>query len=73
MIRTTIAGIGGFVLIFIESYIVMLLKGYSTIDFGGMAPFISVWAMNFFFLFSIFTHIKEWHNNREVTQEKSSI
>lgn len=73
MIRMAVAGIGGFILVFLESYIVMLLKGYYTIEFGGMAPFISVWAMNFFFLFSIFTHIKLWHDNREATREETSI
>lgn len=73
MIRMVVAGVGGFVLVFLESYIVMLLKGYATIDFGGMVPFISVWAMNFFFLFTIFTHIKLWHEEREATRQESSF
>jgi hypothetical protein len=71
MIRMTVAGVGGFLLVFVESYIVMLLKGYYTIEFGGFAPFISVWAMNFFLLFSIFTHIKLWHEEREAAREQS--
>lgn len=65
VIRTVLALVGGFVLVFIESYIVLVLKGYHTIEFGGMAPFLNVWAMNFFFLFAIFTHIKLWHDNKE--------
>lgn len=73
MIRMTGAGIGGFILVFVESYIVMFLKGYHTIDFGGFAPFISVWAMNFFLLFSIFTHIKLWHEERQSAREETSI
>ncbi len=65
LIRITAAGIGGFILVFIEAYIVLLLKSYQTIDFGGIGPFVSVWAMNFFLLFSIFTHIKLWNEERE--------
>lgn len=71
MIRMVAAGVGGFLLVFIESYIVLLLKGYQTFEFGGFAPFISVWAMNFFLLFSIFTHIKMWHEEREAARESS--
>ena len=52
MVRMAVAGVFGFILVFIESYIVMQLKGYQTIEFGGISPFISVWAMNFFMLFS---------------------
>ena len=51
MVRMTVAGIGGFLLVFIEAYIVLILKGYQTIEFGGMSPFISIWTMNFFFCF----------------------
>ncbi|WP_235822877.1 hypothetical protein [Cytobacillus massiliigabonensis] len=67
----TIAGIGGFILVFIESYVVLLLKNYQTIDFGGIGPFISVWAMNFFLLFTIFTHLKLWFEERERTKEEA--
>jgi len=66
------AGIGGFVLVFIESYIVLLLKGYHTIEFGGISPFVSVWAMNFFLLFTIFTHIKLWNDEREAAREEAT-
>lgn len=65
MLRIAFAGVGGFVLVFIESYIVMFLKGYQTIEFGGFSPFIGVWAMNFFLLFSIITHIKIWHEEKQ--------
>lgn len=68
MIRLAIAGFGGFFLVFIESFIVMWLKGYATIDFGGIAPFVNVWAMNFFFLFAIATHIKMWYDNADARQ-----
>ncbi|WML57649.1 hypothetical protein [Neobacillus sp. PS2-9] len=64
MIRAAVAGVIGFVLIFIESMIVMKLKGYETIEFGGLAPFINVWAMNFFFVFAILTQVTNWYENK---------
>lgn len=66
MIRAAVAGVMGFILIFIESLIVMKLKGYSTIEFGGIAPFINVWAMNFFLVFAILTQITNWYQERTI-------
>jgi hypothetical protein len=65
MIRASIAGILGFLLLIFESLIVMHLKGYQTIEYGGIAPFINAWAMNFFLVFSILTQINNWFINRE--------
>ncbi|MBB6446943.1 hypothetical protein [Bacillus benzoevorans] len=73
MIRMTVAGIGGFVLVFIEAYIVIMLKGYETLDFGGISPFVGVWSMNFFLLFSIFTQIKPWVKEKMETEKKLSV
>jgi hypothetical protein len=70
MVRMTVAGIGGFFLVFIEAYIVLILKGYQTIEFGGMSPFISIWTMNFFLLFSIFTQLKPWLEERMAVKEE---
>lgn len=64
MIRAAVAGVVGFILIFVESMIVMKLKGYETIEFGGIAPFVNVWAMNFFFAFAIFTQVTNWYTNK---------
>ena len=72
MIRAAIAGVVGFVLIFIESMIVMKLKGLETIEFGGLTPFINVWAMNFFFVFAILTQITNWYMNKESLEEDKS-
>lgn len=72
MIRMTIAGVAGFLLVFVESYIVMMLKGYHTIEFGGISPFISVWAMNFFLMFAICTHFKLWHDQKQETKGETS-
>lgn len=58
MQRTFISFIGAFFLVFIEAYIVLLIKGYETIELGSIGPFISVWAMNFFLLFTILTDVK---------------
>ncbi|MBT2729911.1 hypothetical protein J7E63_23915 [Bacillus sp. ISL-75] len=73
MIRAAIAGVVGFVLIFIESMIVMKLKGLETIEFGGVAPFINVWAMNFFFMFAILTQVTNWYMNKESLKEDKSF
>jgi hypothetical protein len=73
MIRAAIAGVVGFVLIFIESLIVMKLKGLETIEFGGLAPFINVWAMNFFFVFAILTQVTNWYVNKESLEEDNSF
>ncbi|MBV7506633.1 hypothetical protein KW850_15315 [Bacillus sp. sid0103] len=73
MIRAAIAGVVGFVLIFIESTIVMKLKGLETIEFGGIAPFINVWAMNFFFVFAILTQVSNWYLNKERLEEDNSF
>ncbi|MEH7335035.1 hypothetical protein V7161_20615 [Neobacillus drentensis] len=64
MIRAAIAGVVGFILIFVESLIIMKLKGYETIEFGGLTPFINVWAMNFFVVFAILTQVTNWFDNR---------
>ena len=72
MIRMAIAGVVGFILIVIESMVVMYLKGYETIEFGGLSPFISVWAMNFFLVFSILTQVTNWYENREALKEDNS-
>jgi hypothetical protein len=73
MIRMTAAGFGGFVLVFIEAYIVLMVKGYETLDFGGISPFVGVWSMNFFLLFSIFTHIKPLMEEKMKTKEELSV
>ncbi|MGG5252189.1 hypothetical protein ACQYAD_01420 [Neobacillus sp. SM06] len=64
MIRMALSGVLGFILLYIESVIVMQLKGMGTIEFGGIAPFINVWAMNFFFVFAILTQVGNWIENR---------
>jgi len=69
MLRAAVSGVVGFILIFIESMIVMKLKGYETIEFGGITPFINVWAMNFFFVFAILTQATNWYVNREELKE----
>ena len=69
MIKAAVAGVVGFILLFIESMIVMKLKGYETIEFGGMAPFINVWAMNFFFVFAILTQVTNWYVNKADLKE----
>lgn len=73
LVRMTVAGIGGFFLVFIEAYIVLILKGYHSIDFDGIRPFVSIWSLNFFLLFSIFTSIKPWVSKRMSKYQESSL
>ena len=73
MIRMAVAGVLGFILIVIESMIVMYFKGYETIEFGGLASFINVWAMNFFLVFAILTQLTNWYENREELKEDNSF
>ncbi len=73
MFRFALASIGGFFLIFIEIYIVIWLKGYYTIDIGGIGPFMKIWALNFFFLFTMFSHIQLWINEKEAEGRKTFI
>jgi hypothetical protein len=69
MIRAAVSGVIGFILVFIESLIVMKIKGYSTIEFGGIAPFVNVWAMNFFFVFAILTQVTNWYAEKSVAEK----
>jgi hypothetical protein len=72
VVKAAISGVLGFVLLFIESMIVIKLKGIETIDFGGIAPFVNVWAMNFFFVFAIITQVTNWFENKEALKEDNA-
>lgn len=71
MCRFAIASIGGFFLVFIEIYIVILIKSYYTIDIGGIVPFFNIWAMNFFLLYTIISHIQLWLAEKETNNRKT--
>ena len=73
MLKAAVAGILGFVLIFIESMIVMKLKGYETIEYGGITPFINVWAMNFFFVYAILTQVTNWYESKQELNEDNGF
>jgi hypothetical protein len=64
MIRTVSAGLLGLLLLIIESMIVMKIKGYHTIEYSGIADFITIWAMNFFLVFSIMTQLLKWYETK---------
>ena len=72
MLRAAISGVVGFVLMFIESMIVIKLTGAETVEFGGIAPFVNVWAMNFFLVFAILTQVTNWYMNRQELKEDQS-
>lgn len=64
MVRIAISFAGGLFLIFIESLIASKLTGSGPIVFDGIPSFITIWAMNFFLLFTMMTHLKFWLANR---------
>ena len=64
MIRTIFSSVLGFILMYIESMIVLKVKGETTIDFGGIQPFVNVWAMNFFLVFAILTQVTNWYGHK---------
>jgi hypothetical protein len=59
-----VSSVLSFLLLVFESFIVMKWKGMASIDFGGITPFVNVWAMNFFFVFTIITHIYLWYRGK---------
>lgn len=69
MLKIGLSSVVSFILLYIESLIVMWLKGMSTIVFDDMTSFINVWAMNFFFVFAIFTQIGNWFENKGLFQQ----
>ena len=72
MLKALVAGVIGFFLVFVESMIAMAVMGYETIDFGGIAPFVSVWSMNFFLVFSIIMQVTNWYSNKYQEKEDRS-
>jgi hypothetical protein len=64
MIRTVLAGLLSLLLLIIESMIVMKIKGDHTIEYSGIAAFITIWAMNFFLVFSIMTQLLKWYETK---------
>ncbi|WP_017754245.1 hypothetical protein [Calidifontibacillus oryziterrae] len=65
MFRVGASFVLGFVLIVIESFIVMRLKHYSTIYFSSIEQFVGIWAMNFFLVFTKKTDINNWIHDRQ--------
>ncbi|WP_449538837.1 hypothetical protein [Ferdinandcohnia sp. Marseille-Q9671] len=73
MIRTGIALFLSFFLLIFEGFIVMKIKGYTAIDLGNLQLLLSVLAMNFFFAFSILTHLKMWHENKSAEETEAEM
>jgi uncharacterized protein (DUF983 family) len=69
MIRFATSFLASFVLVYIQSVIVMKWNGYSSIQFDNMLHLTIVWIMNFFLSFSILTHLKPWLIKTQGVQE----
>ncbi|MBM7552640.1 hypothetical protein [Thalassobacillus pellis] len=63
MIRVAVSIMMSFVLLVIESTIVMAIKDYETIYFDDYSLLATVLALNFFYTFTLLTNIKLWINN----------
>ncbi|MFS0820454.1 hypothetical protein [Bacillus sp. 1P02SD] len=73
MIRAGVAAFLSVFLLLFEGFIVIKLKGYTGIYFGDIHLLVSVLAMNFFFAFSILTHIKIWIENKGIEETETGI
>jgi hypothetical protein len=69
MIRSATAFLASFVLVYLQSIIVMKINGYSSIHFDNMLHLTIVWIVNFFLSFSILTHLKPWLIKKQGVQE----
>ncbi|MEH7237854.1 hypothetical protein [Bacillus sp. JJ1562] len=73
MIRTGVAAFLSVFLLLFEGFVVIKLKGYTGIYFGDIHLLVSVLAMNFFFAFSILTHIKIWIKNKGAERTEAGM
>lgn len=64
MIRAIISTFLGFVLIFIEGFIVIKVNNYTAIDFGSIQLFMMFWAINTCVIYSIFNDVGRWLENK---------
>lgn len=60
MIRFAASTVLGFVLLYVQSLIVMKLNGYTSIQFTNLYYLALVWIVDFFIVFSILTQLKPW-------------
>ncbi|WP_102347495.1 hypothetical protein [Bacillus sp. Marseille-P3661] len=67
MFRVGASIILGLILFLFEAYIVMKLKNHNAAYLGDINQFISLWAVNFFFVYTILTDVKNsWESRRSV-------
>lgn len=63
----------GLGLIFVEAFIVMVLKDDSTMKLGTNLQFVSVWVINTLLAFAILTDIKNWVSKRKNPEIQSEL
>ncbi len=77
MMRIGASIILGFVLILLQSFIVMKFNHYSSIQFAKPHYIVTVWILNFFFSYSILTQIYNWmetnHLLNSASEESESL
>ena len=76
MVRISLSFVASFLLLYLESLIVMKWAGYgSGIHFADYNGLIVVFALNFFLAFAVLTHITPWFTrmNRIQAEEDESL
>lgn len=58
MIRLALSILGGFILLYVQSLIVMYMNGYSNIQFSNLNVIFMIWATNVIILFGFLSDFK---------------
>ncbi|HEX7056070.1 MAG TPA: hypothetical protein VF260_02570 [Bacilli bacterium] len=64
MVRTAASAVLGFLLIIVQSIIVMKMDHYTSIQFTSPQHMLTIWIINFFLAYSVLTQITIWMANR---------
>ena len=60
MVRMAASVVFGFVLMYLQSLLVMKWNHYSSIQFQEMSHIFLIWGINFFCVFIMLTQLKNW-------------
>ncbi|RXT13558.1 hypothetical protein [Ammoniphilus sp. CFH 90114] len=59
MHKIALSIIAGFILIYLQSLMVMKLNGYSSIEFNNLSILFSLWAVNVIMVYSLLFNLKK--------------
>lgn len=72
MFRFAASTVLGFVLLYVQSLIVMKLNGYTSIHFSNLYDLAVVWVIDFFIVFGILTQLKPWLIRSKIIETSSA-